>query len=27
LAELFDVEELKKYLLPDELAQLGMGGN
>jgi succinate dehydrogenase / fumarate reductase, flavoprotein subunit len=27
LAELFDVEELKKYLLPEELAQLGMGGN
>jgi succinate dehydrogenase / fumarate reductase flavoprotein subunit len=27
LAELFDVEELKKYLLPQELAQLGMGGN
>jgi succinate dehydrogenase / fumarate reductase flavoprotein subunit len=27
LAELFDVEELKKYLLPNELAQLGMGGN
>jgi succinate dehydrogenase / fumarate reductase flavoprotein subunit len=27
LAELFDVEELKKYLLADELAQLGMGGN
>jgi succinate dehydrogenase / fumarate reductase flavoprotein subunit len=27
LAELFDGEELKKYLLPDELAQLGMGGN
>jgi succinate dehydrogenase / fumarate reductase flavoprotein subunit len=27
LAELFDVEELKKYLLPAELAQLGMGGN
>jgi len=27
LAGLFDVEELKKYLLPEELAQLGMGGN
>ena len=27
LAELFDGEELKKYLLPEELAQLGMGGN
>ena len=27
LASLFDVEELKKYLLPDELVQLGMGGN
>ncbi len=27
LAELFDVDELKKYLLPEELAQLGMGGN
>ncbi len=27
LAELFDVEELKKYLLPEELVQLGMGGN
>ena len=27
LAELFAVEELKKYLLPEELAQLGMGGN
>ena len=26
LAELFDVEELKKYLLPEELEQLGMGG-
>jgi hypothetical protein len=27
LASLFDVEELKKYLLPEELAQLGVGGN
>ena len=27
LDELFDGEELKKYLLPEELAQLGMGGN
>jgi succinate dehydrogenase / fumarate reductase flavoprotein subunit len=27
LAGLFDAEELKKYLLPEELAQLGMGGN
>ena len=27
LAELFDVEELKKYLLPEELEQLGMGGH
>jgi hypothetical protein len=27
LADLFDGEELKKYLLPEELAQLGMGGN
>ena len=23
----YDVEELKKYLLPEELAQLGVGGN
>jgi succinate dehydrogenase / fumarate reductase flavoprotein subunit len=27
LASLFDVEELKKYLLPEELVQLGVGGN
>jgi succinate dehydrogenase / fumarate reductase, flavoprotein subunit len=27
LSSLFDVEELKKYLLPEELAQLGVGGN
>jgi succinate dehydrogenase / fumarate reductase flavoprotein subunit len=26
LATLFDVEELQKYLLPEELVQLGMGG-
>ena len=27
LASLFDIEELKKYLLPEELAQLAVGGN
>ena len=27
LGALFDVEELKKYLLPEELVALGMGGN
>jgi succinate dehydrogenase / fumarate reductase flavoprotein subunit len=26
LATLFDVDELQKYLLPEEMAQLGMGG-
>ena len=27
LAELFEADELKKYLLPEELEQLGMGGH